>query len=88
MEILISANDSNKKALLLTNSARDKNLYGGERGIRTPGGLHLSGFQDRRLKPLDHLSVWKKAECINLSVSTQDHSLGNGYWAKMVMAAR
>ena len=30
---------------------------GGERGIRTPGGLRLSGFQDRRLKPLDHLSV-------------------------------
>ena len=38
---------------------------GGERGIRTPGGLHLSGFQDRRLKPLDHLSVLKSAQCIN-----------------------
>ena len=30
---------------------------GGERGIRTPGGFHLFGFQDRRLKPLDHLSA-------------------------------
>ena len=30
---------------------------GGERGIRTPGGLPLVGFQDRCLKPLDHLSA-------------------------------
>ena len=30
---------------------------GGERGIRTPGGLPLVGFQDRCLKPLDHLST-------------------------------
>ena len=29
---------------------------GGEREIRTPGGLHPGGFQDRCLKPLDHLS--------------------------------
>jgi hypothetical protein len=29
---------------------------GGERGIRTPGTLRLSGFQDRRIKPLCHLS--------------------------------
>jgi hypothetical protein len=29
---------------------------GGERGIRTPGGLHLNGFQDRRIRPLCHLS--------------------------------
>jgi hypothetical protein len=28
----------------------------GEGGIRTHGGLHLGGFQDRCLKPLDHLS--------------------------------
>ncbi len=28
----------------------------GERGIRTPGILRYSGFQDRRLKPLGHLS--------------------------------
>ena len=30
---------------------------GGERGIRTPGGLPHSGFQDRRLRPLGHLSA-------------------------------
>ncbi len=31
---------------------------GGERGIRTPGELPHNGFQDRRLKPLGHLSVF------------------------------
>ena len=30
---------------------------GGERGIRTPGRLPYNGFQDRRLKPLGHLSL-------------------------------
>ena len=34
-------------------------LSGGERGIRTPGGLHLNGFQDRRNRPLCHLSEGK-----------------------------
>jgi hypothetical protein len=29
---------------------------GGERGIRTPGGITLNGFQDRRIRPLCHLS--------------------------------
>jgi hypothetical protein len=29
---------------------------GGERGIRTPGEFPHNGFQDRRLKPLGHLS--------------------------------
>ena len=29
---------------------------GGEREIRTPGCLRIGGFQDRCLKPLDHLS--------------------------------
>ena len=29
---------------------------GGEGGIRTPGPLRVNGFQDRRLKPLGHLS--------------------------------
>ncbi len=31
-------------------------LSGGEKGIRTPGGFHLNGFQDRRIRPLCHLS--------------------------------
>ena len=29
---------------------------GGERGIRTPGSSHFNGFQDRRNRPLCHLS--------------------------------
>ena len=28
----------------------------GERGIRTPGRFHVNGFQDRRIRPLCHLS--------------------------------
>ena len=30
---------------------------GGEGGIRTPGTLRFSGFQDRRNRPLCHLSA-------------------------------
>ena len=30
----------------------------GEGGIRTPGRLRVTGFQDRRLKPLGHLSSY------------------------------
>lgn len=29
---------------------------GGRRGIRTPGSFHFNGFQDRRIRPLCHLS--------------------------------
>ena len=32
----------------------------GERGIRTPGPVKINGFQDRRIRPLCHLS---KVEC-------------------------
>ena len=31
-------------------------LLGGERGIRTPGTSQYNGFQDRRNRPLCHLS--------------------------------
>lgn len=30
--------------------------FSGERGIRTPGTLQYIGFQDRRIRPLCHLS--------------------------------
>ncbi len=33
-------------------------LTSGERGIRTPGPLTVNGFQDRRVRPLCHLSVY------------------------------
>jgi hypothetical protein len=32
-------------------------LVGGERGIRTPGPVTVNGFQDRRIRPLCHLSA-------------------------------
>ena len=31
-------------------------LFCGERGIRTPGPVTVNGFQDRRIRPLCHLS--------------------------------
>ena len=31
-------------------------LFGGEGGIRTPGPFRVNGFQDRRIRPLCHLS--------------------------------
>jgi hypothetical protein len=34
-------------------------LAGGERGIRTPGPVTVNGFQDRRIRPLCHLSGCK-----------------------------
>ncbi len=30
--------------------------WSGERGIRTPGPVTVNGFQDRRIRPLCHLS--------------------------------
>ena len=36
---------------------------GRERGIRTPGGVTLNGFQDRRFRPLSHLPItttWRR----------------------------
>ena len=35
---------------------------GGERGIRTPGPLTVNGFQDRRNRPLCHLSGGKSTK--------------------------
>ena len=34
-------------------------VLSGERGIRTPGASQLNGFQDRRNRPLCHLSGHK-----------------------------
>ena len=36
-----------------------REILNGERGIRTPGALQLNGFQDRRDRPLCHLSFLK-----------------------------
>lgn len=37
-------------------SCRRSSYFGGRRGIRTPGTLQFNGFQDRRDRPLCHLS--------------------------------
>ncbi len=34
-------------------------IGGGEKGIRTPGPITVNGFQDRRIRPLCHLSGCK-----------------------------
>ena len=34
----------------------ERQVNGGELGIRTPVGFHLNGFQDRRFRPLSQLS--------------------------------
>jgi hypothetical protein len=38
------------------NKENNKENNGRERGIRTPGPFQVNGFQDRRFKPLSHLS--------------------------------
>ncbi len=47
------------KCYLIYENKRD-NLamipFSGERGIRTPGPVTVNGFQDRRIRPLCHLS--------------------------------
>jgi hypothetical protein len=45
----------NKKTQSLYSSAFQL-IGGGERGIRTPGPVTVNGFQDRRIRPLCHLS--------------------------------
>ena len=49
-------------------------MRGGRRGIRTPGSLHFNGFQDRRIRPLCHPSIF--------SCSTLFLSLSRGYRSK------
>ena len=36
-----------------------RTVFSGERGIRTPGPVTVNGFQDRRIRPLCHLSGCK-----------------------------
>jgi hypothetical protein len=44
-----------KKALKIS-ALYIKFFTSGERGIRTPGPVTVNGFQDRRIRPLCHLS--------------------------------
>ena len=62
-------------------------IYCGERGIRTPGASQLNGFQDRRNRPLCHLSGHKNSTVfpfrqisgaiISLQLSPEWHSDDN-----------
>ena len=54
MTILQSVAVGSQKMAVPSEARRAKD--GGEGGIRTPGALRLSGFQDRRDRPLCHLS--------------------------------
>ena len=40
----------------------------GERGIRTPGGVTLNGFQDHRIRPLCHFSATNVELHFNLTI--------------------
>ena len=42
------------------------NVYCGETGIRTPGTSRYNGFQDRRNRPLCHLSKTSSQKCFLL----------------------
>tara|TARA_Y100001935_G_scaffold216372_1_gene188131 strand:- start:386 stop:616 length:231 start_codon:yes stop_codon:yes gene_type:complete len=54
---------SNKFGACIKRKSSSRNcemsFFGGERGIRTPGGVTLNGFQDRRIRPLCHFSAAK-----------------------------
>jgi hypothetical protein len=50
-------------------------FFSGERGIRTPGGVTLNGFQDRRNRPLCHLSAAKILFFYKMKVSCSKKSI-------------
>ena len=41
---------------------------GGEGGIRTPGTFQFNGFQDRRIRPLCHLSMLRILSAFGQSI--------------------
>ena len=54
-DIEISENDIKK---LPFDFSFKRQLFGGGIGIRTPGSSHFNGFQDRRIRPLCHSSIF------------------------------
>ena len=46
----------------------DYKAFSGERGIRTPGGVTLAGFQDQCIRPLCHFSK-SVSDCSNASAN-------------------
>ena len=53
-------------------------FVGGERGIRTPGTSQFNGFQDRRNRPLCHLSLLVAAK-VDEFFKTQKYSLEKNF---------
>ena len=50
--------------------------FGGKRGIRTPGASQLNGFQDRRNRPLCHLSKRQKYNLFSTYANLPTHIAG------------
>ena len=50
-------------------------IGGRERGIRTPGGVTLNGFQDRRFQPLSHLPL-STTKAYNAGLDLLEATLG------------
>ena len=48
---------------------------GGERGIRTPGPVTVNGFQDRRIRPLCHLSNGVQKYAIRMSFAKSNEKV-------------
>lgn len=58
---------------------------GRERGIRTPGGVTLNGFQDRRFQPLSHLprkERQSKEKTIKKLVKQKLNKIANKIWRR------
>ena len=49
--------------------ARLDTKNGGEGGIRTPGTFQFNGFQDRRIRPLCHLSMLRMLSAFGQTIS-------------------
>ena len=59
LRLVLTVLNERSKPLIIKDLLR----FRGERGIRTPGGVTLNGFQDRRDRPLRHLSMFL---CVSL----------------------
>ncbi len=49
--------------------------FSGERGIRTPGPVTVNGFQDRRIRPLCHLSNGVQKYAIRMSFAKSNEKV-------------
>ena len=52
-----------------------RTVSSGERGIRTPGPVTVNGFQDRRIRPLCHLSNGVQKYAIRMSFAKSNEKV-------------